>query len=171
MRIVHKFSTTRNQNLGFTLIELLLYMSLMAIFLTVLTQIFSASIDTQLESESESSVQQDGKFMLARLEYDIARAQSITLPATSGASGQVLSLVVNGATVSYQLSGKNATLTDSSGTSQLNSTGTTVSNLQFVRRSVVNGKPVITVSFTLTSTTQRTGGANVQTFQTTIGTR
>lgn len=156
---------------GFTLIELLLYMSLLAVFLTVLTQIFTASIDTQLESESESSVQQDGKFFLARLQYDIERASTILDPSYSGSSSASLQFVASGVTNTYTLTGSDVTFTDASGTYNVNSIGTKVSNLQFLRRSVVNGKPIITLSFILTSVATRNSGPNAQTFQTTVGTR
>lgn len=156
---------------GFTVVELILYMGLLAVFLTVLTQIFTASLDTQLEAQTESSVQQDGRFILSRLQYDIERATSISDPPTAGSTSARLQMVVDGATSTYQVNGQNMQLTDAGGIYQVNSINTVVSNLQFQRRSVAGGKPVITVSFIVTSVARRSSGPESQSFQTTISTR
>jgi hypothetical protein len=51
----------------------------------------------------------------------------------------------------------------------LNSYGTTVSNVSFRRYGNINGKHSVRLAFTLTSTTQRTSGAEIQNFETTLG--
>lgn len=156
---------------GFTVIELLVYMGLLAVFLTIISQIFVASIDTQLESEAESSVQQDSKFILARLHYDLANVTSVIEPSAPGSTSSQLQYVANGVTGMYQLAGENVTLSDGLASYQLNSQNTRVSNLFFTRRGVINGKPIITAAFTLTSRAVRNSGPEIQTFQTTIGIR
>ena len=156
---------------GFTVIELLVYMGLLAVFLTIISQIFVASIDAQLESEAESSVQQDSKFILARLHRDLANATAVTEPSSPGSSSSRLQFVASGVTTIYQLQGANATLTEGVNVYQLNSVNTSVSNLFFNRRGAVSGKPIITAAFTLTSRAVRNSGPEIQTFQTTIGIR
>lgn len=55
---------------GFTLVELLLYMALVVIFLGVLTSLFVSVLDVKNESTAQSSIEQDGRFILSRLLYD-----------------------------------------------------------------------------------------------------
>jgi type II secretory pathway pseudopilin PulG len=156
---------------GFTVVELLLYMGLLAIFLTIISQIFVASIDTQLEAEAESSIQQDSKFILARMQYDLQNASSISEPPVSGSSSGMLQFVSGGLTKSYQLNGTTLEFSDGSGTYQLNSVTTRITDLSFTRRGVPGGKPYVTAVFTVTSVTTRNSGPETQTFQTTLGIR
>lgn len=65
---------------GFTLIELLLYMGLTSIFIVVFSQVLLAVIGLRLESRQTSDVQQDARFIVARLTRDIRRASDIQLP-------------------------------------------------------------------------------------------
>src|SRR5687768_16701793 len=92
---------------GFTLVELLIVMGLFGILLTVVTDMFVSTLSLQTESAAHSSVSQDGRFILSRLSYDIERASSITTPASLGASGSTLSMVVGGVAYSYALAGSN----------------------------------------------------------------
>jgi len=62
---------------GLTLVEMLLYMAVFSILLTVLLQIFFSALDVQLESKATSGVDQDGTYIMARLTYDIQRAQAV----------------------------------------------------------------------------------------------
>jgi len=168
---VKKTVFQRDRQHGFTIIELLVYMGLLAVFLTIISQIFVASIDTQLESEAESSVQQDSKFILARLHYDLANATAMIEPSSPGSTSSSLQYVANGVTSTYQLAGENVIVTEGITAYQLNSVNTRVSNLFFTRRGVVGGKPIVSAAFTLTSRVVRNSGPEIQAFQTTIGMR
>lgn len=159
------------KNKGFSLIELLLYMGLFSIFLITLTQIFSSALELKLESESTSTVQQDSRYILERLSYDINRADSITTPATIGTQGQLLSLVISGQTYSYTLSGNNFTLTNPSGTFQLNGFNTRVTNLSFLRVGNSGGKNSVRITYTINSLTNQKKGIETKTIQTTLGIR
>lgn len=66
---------------GFTLIELLLYMALVIIFLGILTNLFVSVLDIKNESTAQSSIEQDGRFILSRLLYDanVAGSDAIAL--------------------------------------------------------------------------------------------
>lgn len=151
---------------GVTFVELLIVMALLGIFLVVLTTIFTTTLDVQSESESYSATVSDGRFIMARLNYDIARATAVTTPASLGSSAASLVMTVGGSTYTYALSGNNLQLTDSVGTANLNS-ATQVSSLTFQRLGNSGGKDTIRYSFTLTSTAQQDSGSSVQTFTST----
>ncbi len=147
--------------------EMLLYMGILMILLAVLSQLFSTTIETQLSSESYSSVQADGRFIIDRLSYDIRQASSVTTPATLGASGSTLVLVINGTTYTYSVTGGNLLVNSV----RMNGYNTSVSNLTFRRYGNVGGKPTINMGFTLTSLVSRNGTNNTNSYQTTVSLR
>ena len=156
---------------GFTVIEMIVYMALLSVFIAVLSNIFTSSIDVQLDTEATSSVIHDGRFLLTRLSYDIRRAQSIMIPTNIGDTTTSLQLSIDSDTYTYNLTNGNLELTNASGTDRLNSIGTTVSNLTFQRIGNTNGKNTIRYGFTITSQTETAGGSEVRNFQTTVGVR
>ncbi len=163
-----------NDKKGFTLVELLLYMGIFSILLTVTLQMFGSVFEFQLESEANSSVDVDGKFIINRFSYDISRASSISLPVALGASGSALTIVVDSQNLTYSLSDGDINLNNASTgtTDQLNSNETTVSNLSFTRlEGVTGGKDLIQMSFTLTSEVTQRKGKEVREFLTTGGLR
>lgn len=157
---------------GFTLIELLIYMGLLTIFLSILTQIFASSLDVELESQSTSSVEQDGRLLMTRLMYDIHSGSAITVPASIGQSGNNLQITVNGINYSYGVNGNgDIQLTNNLGTDNLNSYDSKVTSIAFRRLGKINGKNAITINLTLTSRTTRIKGPETRNFQTTIDVR
>lgn len=158
---------------GFTLVELLLYLGIFSILLTVTLQMFGSVFEFQLESQAKSSVDVDGKFIMNRFNYDISRASSIAIPATLGASGSALTIVVNSQSLTYSLSNGDINLSNASTgtTDQLNSTETTASNISFTRLEGIGGKDLIQMLFTLTSEVTQRKGKEVRSFQTTGGLR
>lgn len=161
----------KKRNRGFTLVELMIYSSILIIFLYVMTSIFTQLIDVQLESETTSALTQDSRFILNRLSYDIARATSVVQPAGLGQQTTNLILQIGATTYTYALQNGNLVLTDPIETAAVNSYGTMVSNTTFTRYGNVNGKPSVRLTFTLTSTTQRTSGAETRDYEATYGTR
>jgi len=157
--------------LGYTLIELLIFMGLISILLVVLTQVFGQTLDVRQESESLSSVEQDGNFLLNRFMYDIARATNINRPSTVGATDTTLDLTISGVNYIYAINSGNLQLTLNSITYQLNSVNTTFSNLTFKRIGNDDGKDTIQLSYTVTSKIQRTSGPESKSYQTTVGLR
>ena len=158
---------------GFTLIELILYLGLFSIFLTIVLQLFSSIFDIQIESEATSSVGTDGKYIIQRFTHDVNSASSISIPASYGVSENSLTMVIDGETIIYSLNGDNLQLANQTlGTAdQLNSSETSVSSLTFLRLDG-GGEDSVRVSFTLTSDATRRGvGSEVESFQTTAGTR
>ncbi len=160
----------KNISRGFTLIEMLVYLGLFSILILLITEIFFSALDVQLESRSTSDVEQDGRFILARLMYDIENTQSITTPASAGQQNSTLQITVNGIGYTYAVNSGDLQLTNDKGVNILNSYDITVSNLTFTRLGVL-GKPTITVNLTLTSKTKRTAGAESKSYQTTMGLR
>lgn len=158
---------------GFTLVEIILYMALLGIFLITLTDIFKSIIDIQLENQSTSSVEQDGRYILARLAYDINRASSITTPSAAGESGSTLSFSKGSSVYFYFISANNLRLQTffPLTSANLNSSETKVSNLSFQRIGNAGGKDTLRIQFTLESTTERTAGSETRNFTTTIGIR
>lgn len=156
---------------AFSLVELIIVMGLMTIFMVVLTDIVVAVGDVQTEAEATSSVSEDGRFILARLSYDIQRASSITTPSSLGITSNGLVLVIGGVTQTYAINTNNLQLTNNLGTNNLNSSETTISDLSATRRGNVGGKETITVSFTVTSKAVQNSGTEVKTYTTTVGRR
>lgn len=152
---------------GVTLVEMLLVMGLLGIFLVVLTSIFTASLDVQMQSQSYSATITDSRFIMARLNYDIARASAVTTPAALGGSGATLGLTIGGSAYTYALNGTNLQLTDPTGPANLNGGGTTISDLSFQRLGNVGGKDTVRYFFKVTSKAVDKNGADTLTFTST----
>lgn len=154
---------------GFTLVEMIIYIGLMSIFIVILTEIFISILNVRLETEATSSVDQDGRFILGRLEYDIFRASDINV--TSPTS---LNLTIGGNTYTYSLNGGNIQLVDNLGTNNLNGSESSLSSLSFqeIYNSLVpNSKETVKIQFTLNSRVIKNTGVESRLFQTTIGRR
>jgi type II secretory pathway pseudopilin PulG len=160
-----------NSETGFTLIEIVIYLGILSILLLVLANFFNSAMDTLLKSQATSPTEQDSKFILNRLMYDITNADSLTTPANPGDQGLTLALVRNGITYTYTQTGNNLTITDNVGTDVLNSPIATISGLLFKRIGYANEKPTVQIKFTIISTAKTNSGKDQQTFQTTISLR
>ncbi|MFI5271318.1 MAG: type II secretion system protein J [Candidatus Saccharimonadales bacterium] len=156
---------------GVTLIETLLVMTLMSTLLLILASIFTASIDVQQSSGSYSATVISGRFIVAKLNYDIAHAASIISPAPGGSSSPTLVVATNSTSYLYGLSGNNLAQTIDAKPYSLNSDDVTVSGLSFKSYDVGNGKPFIIYSFTVTSVGKTHGSQVTQTFTDAAGTR
>jgi prepilin-type N-terminal cleavage/methylation domain-containing protein len=156
---------------GFTLIELAIYLGILSILLLVLSSFFNSSLDTLMQSQATSPTEQDSKFILNRLMYDITNTDTLTTPVNPGDQGQILKLVHSGVTYTYTQTNNNMTITDNTGTEVLNSPQTTISNLSFKRIGYATGKPTIQIIFTITSVTTAKSGRDTQTFETTVSLR
>lgn len=124
------------QQHGFTLIELLVYFGLTGILITILSQVFLSVVAVRLESGQSTSVQLDGRYIMARLAYDIRRAQSIAAPSLGQTqSGLTLSINENGTPVQYAYSVVNGVmmLTTSSSSARLSSSGSKVATFSAIR--------------------------------------
>lgn len=147
---------------GFTLIELLIYFGLMAILITVLTNIFLSVLEAQLESASASVVEIDGRYVLSRLIYDIHRSQSIVNPSVLNEPSTGLTLNIGGTSHTY-------TVTDGvlylDGSARLTGIDTAISDLTFTRIGNGGDNDTLQISFTISSLAQS------QSYQTTVSLR
>lgn len=156
---------------GLTLIEMLLYAGLFSILIVVLSETLVAMLEVRIESQANAAVNQDSRYLLSRLSYDIQRSTATTVPNALGGSGGVLTLTIGGVSNTYQLNGTNLTLTNSNGTNVLNSPESKISNLTFRRLGNTGGEESVQIIYTITSTAQRDSGPETRTFQTTMGRR
>jgi type II secretory pathway pseudopilin PulG len=157
---------------GTTLVELILYMGILTVLLVILTSVFTSALDVQSESEAVSSVEQDGNYILARLGYDIHRAQSILVPNAIGVTNNNLQILVNGISYTYSVNGNNLVLANDLGSNNLNSFGSGVSAFS-VQRLGNAGKveDTVKITFTITSTTKRISGFEIKNFETNFSLR
>lgn len=162
---------SRTEQKGFTLIELVIYIALISVLLLVISQIFIASLDAQTESEAVSSVDQDGRFLLSRLSYDMSRADDVIEPVSFGTPASTLILLINGDTYTYSQNGNQLQVTGPFGTDQLTSSLTRLRSLSFEKLGNTDGLPTIRVHFTLESVTIAETGVKVESFQSTFGLR
>lgn len=160
---------------GFTLIEMLLYMALMSIFLIVLTDILVSIIGAKVSSQTFTSVEQDGRYILARLNYDISRANSITTPGAIGTSTNNLILIIGPDTYTYSLAGENLQLqVNATPADNLNGSNSTLSAPIFKKlanSAIAGTKETVQVQFVLTSKATTASGPETKTYQTTVGRR
>lgn len=168
--IMKLFAAKLRSRRGFTMVETLLYLGILIILITVLTQVFVALIDVQLETQTASPVEQDGGVALSRIEYDVSRASSITSP-DLGFTSNTLEVVVDGVTYNYSILNGDLILTDSQGSDSLNSTESVFSNFTVTRSGNANGKNLIDVSFRVMGVAQKTKGPEIRDFSTTVGLR
>lgn len=168
--MMHKFKKIGQK--GVTIAELLLYMGILTILLTILTNIFISALNVQLESQATSSVEQDGNYILARLAYDIHRAQSINTPAANGATANNFQIVVGGTNYSYSVDGNNnLILTNNLGTDNLNNYDSSISNFSVLRLGNGIVEDTLGIAFTVTSRTQKASGSETKDFQTNLSLR
>ncbi len=163
---------------GFTLIEMLLYMGLLGLFITVMGAVFQEILQTSLSSTATSVVQQDGKYILARIGYDVRRAKDVTVPAP-GQSASSLTLVIleNGQDVEYQynMSGSGVSLSRAGLATPIQSNETRLSQLTFTRignsGSMPGAKDTIQVTMLLESIGEVPSSLENMQFQTTYSLR
>lgn len=161
------FALFRKGSTGFTLVELIIYIALLSAFLLVLTNVFVTILRVRNESQASSSVEQDGRFILNRLSYDINRATNATVT-----SPDTMTLIIGGQNHTYSVNSSKLQLVSPSGTDFLNGSLSTVSNLTFQEVANTGGlEETIKLQFTLESTTLKGISRETRSFSTTIGRR
>ncbi len=156
---------------GFTLVELIMSIGILSILIGVMTTLFGQIIDTSLDSRATSGIDQDGKFIIARLAYDMQRASDIITPPIPGSTtSNSLTIKVNSIDYTYDSDGGgNMRLTNNNGANILNSNTTQVSDLTFQRLGIGDTTDTVQVKFRLTSRIKETSGTETKSFQTTLG--
>lgn len=157
---------------GFTIVEIILYLGLLSIFLLVLLDLFTGSINIGLSSQSSSVLNEDNQYILSRLMYDAARADTIVTPSGLGTTSNTLVFTSGGVTYTYTLTSGNLTLSNSTTTQNLNSLDTSLTNISFKRLGNVDGKPTVQVIYTIQSNIKSTTSSiESRDMQITVGTR
>lgn len=170
--LFHKKHKVEKQR-GFTLIELVLYVGILSILLGVVATIFGQILDVQLSSESTSTVDQDGRYILAKLTHDFQSSSPIVFGSTMelGASSTILNMNLNRESTDtvYSLdSSGNLILTNIYGTNTLNSVYTRISNLSFRRLGLDDSKDTVQINFTVTSRIPKNNSYESRSFQSTF---
>lgn len=155
---------------GFTLIELLMASGILMILMGVLTSVFGSIIDAQNDSQATSGVDQDGRYVVARLVYDMQRASEIVSPATPSTTTQsTLTLKINTVDNIYSLDGSgNLQVNNDLGVNLLNSHTTKIENLTFQRIGIGGNTDTVQVKFRVVSRIQEAAGNESRDFQTTL---
>jgi hypothetical protein len=157
---------------GFTIMEMLLYMGIISVFLLVLSGVLIAVLDTQLQSNSASSVDQGGQYLLVRLQYDVRRAQSIITPAAIGSTADSLSLNIGGVTYAFSVNSGVLSTTFGGKSYALSPYDVSISNFTITRIGNTGGKNSLRIGFSVTSNTvSTTQKSQVRNYQTTIDLR
>ena len=157
---------------GFTIVELVIYMGLFSILLVVMTQMFISTLKVQLSAESTSNVEQDSRFILARMMYDIQNASDIVIPATLGAApGNTLHIRVSGNDYTFTLSGADLILDVNGTPNKLNGHDTRITNLSFQRLGNPGVDNSIKIGFTVISLVNLSSGPELKNVNTVIGLR
>ncbi len=171
-----KVSSQKRQK-GFTLIELVLYVGILSILVGIMSTMFGQIVEVQLESESTSVVDQDGRYIMGKLFYDMKSISAspsgdrITTPASPGVTSSTLQIRVNSINYTYSLdSGGNLLLTNGSTgeVNKLNGANSYLTGLSFQRIGAGDSNDTIRVNFTVVSRIQQPSGAESRSFQTTL---
>lgn len=169
-KILNKKINSKNVSSGFTLIEMVLSLGILSILLAVLSGIFGSIIDTQLSSKVLSSVDQDGRFILAKLNNNMLNSSAIVSPSSPGSSNSaVLKKSSDSLNYTYSLNNGDLQVSSSGGTLNLNSVDSNISNVTFTRIGLGDSNDTLQIKFTVNSKTVLKGQPNTQTFQTTLG--
>lgn len=164
-------SNTLHTKKGFTLAELVIYMGILSILLVLFINMFGLLMDRQLETQSESGLQQDSQYLLLKIGYEFGRAKSVQFPTQLGTPSATLQLEIDSVATSYYLNAGNFFASHSGSIFQLNSPETSISNLSFRRLGAGNSYDVIQVQCDIASRTKKLSGYDVNHFSTTLGIR
>jgi prepilin-type N-terminal cleavage/methylation domain-containing protein len=179
-KVNYKMFRRKSARKGFTLIELVIYVGIFSILIGVMSAMFGSILDVQLESESTSSVDQDGRYLLSKLTYDFktmnpalssSDPDKIDPPKNPGDTSPTLKMRLNSVDYVYSLNSSNNLQVQNVSTGEtniLNSVGTSVTGLSFQRIGSGGSNDTIRVNFTVKSRTLRTTGYESRSFQTTL---
>lgn len=136
---------------GTTIVELLIYLGLSTVLLLLLSQFFVSILDESMETQSYSAVQNDGRYIMARLKYEINNADTVTLPVNIGDSSDSLEISVGGVTTSYYANDGKFYYYNGTSEVLMSSLDSVISNVSFTKRGNVSGKNVIEMVYTVSS--------------------
>jgi type II secretory pathway pseudopilin PulG len=152
---------------GFTLIETLVYIGLFALIISGLLFSTFNVFQTSDRTKTRAAVQEEGDFLLGKLNWALSGASAVSAPA-SGGTGTTLTLTKAGSSISFALSSGNLTLQRGVGAAtRLNNTNSTITAATLFTHTGSGGSPeFVTAAFTLQTKTPN-GLSYSQDFQTT----
>lgn len=158
---------------GTTIIELVIYMGLLTIFMSLLMSLLTATLNFKTKSESISAVQQDARFILLRLSYDVYNADSVIVPASLGNPEDSLSMVSSGSGVTFAVDANDDLIQTIDGmATKLNGSDTKVTEFSVESLGVLGEDPTIKVNLTIEGRTTILGNrVETETIETTLGLR
>ena len=165
---------TRNNSVrqaGFSLVELLLYMGLISILLVILMSVFLSALDVQQSSQATSSVEQEGRYLLTRLAYDMHRASSVTTPDSMGSSSPTLTIVIGGVSYAYTLSNNQLLLALDGSSESLSSVDSHISDLSFTKVGSPSGKATLHMTFTVQGVGTSSQPSEIRQYSSSVGLR
>jgi type II secretory pathway pseudopilin PulG len=136
---------------GFTLVEILVYMGLLTVFMFLLTSIFLSILETQAESVSTVTVEQESQYIMARMQYDLGRADEILTPPGLGDTSDEVVVSLDGQTVAFRLVGTQLQRQVGGDTLRLNATGLAVTTWQARRLGNEDGKHALEITMNVAS--------------------
>lgn len=156
---------------GVSLVELLIYMGLSFILLTVILGLLISIFETRTESDTTTSVEQNSRYLLNRLRYDIHRSQDMLIPANAGDTSDRLQVVIDGSIFTYRVI--DATLYMIEGTDQiaLTDVNTQVGGFGVSRYGNTGGAPSAQLVLSLSSGDTEGSNTESQDYQFTFGLR
>lgn len=165
-----KSPVQKNPN-GFTLIELLIFMGLFSVVLVVLSSLFAATVQQQLETQAISATESDSTYVISRLQYDFDRAIDIVTPASPGETSNTLTLDIGGQEYSYAVVDDIFTLTTPTDTYALTGPRSAVTAISFRQLGNIDGNPTIEVQMDITSVAENATGTETAPIRTTYSIR
>jgi len=149
---------TKRFQKGVTIIELLIYVGTLSVFMLVLADVFVTILNSKLETESTSTLNQDARYIYSRFAYDVANADTASVPDPSS-----LNLVSNGVSYNYASDGGGNLLLNGIA---INGLDTKVNSVSFVKVG-----STVKISYTIESLIILPSGNQVRTIETTVGLR
>ena len=143
-KIINLKSKILNLKSGFTLIETIIYMGLLAAILLVITNLMITTSYFSQEETARLEIQKNGRFAIERIIRDLQAADSVTIPADSTPTNN---LVIGD--ISYQLSSDRLTRTDLDSTENVTNNSVQVDSLEFSRIENPGGKTSIKIKITV----------------------
>lgn len=161
------------------MIELAIYGGLLGILLVMLSEFFVSLLNVQVVSNADTSIDQDGKYIMARMSYDVKRAKAILSPSLGQTAATMSATITDSGTdytYRYALTNTNLFLTVGAGAPvQLNSDGTKVTNFSVSHignsGQISGAKDTLQISFVLQAVATASSGLNHAQYQTTVSLR
>jgi hypothetical protein len=138
-----------SQLFGFTLVEVLIYMGLLTGFLLVISAVFSITISTQTDVVQSQQIDQDTQYLIAKIQYEVQNADSITTPAANGDTASSFAIVSSGTTYTYFVEDDQLKVSDGIEENVLTSPDVRVTSLDILRLGNTYGLSALSFDLTI----------------------